>query len=337
VKAFEIQKTFGLDSLVVAERPDPLPGPRQVLLRVRAVSLNYRDLLVVQGSYYPKQPLPLIPLSDAVGEVVRVGDGVTRVKVGQRVSPIFCQKWLAGPASRAKLLSALGGPLDGTLAEQMIVDEEGLVSVPDHLTDEEAATLPCAGVTAWSALVEQGGLRPGDTLLTLGTGGVSIFALQIAKRLGARVIVTSSSDAKLERAKSMGADEIVNYRTTPDWDRKVKELTGGVGADHVLEVGGGGTFPKSVRAVRVAGQISLIGVLSGTTTEVNLAPILMQNVRVQGVIVGSRETFEGLNRAVSLHRLRPIVDRVFSFTEARAAIEHLAGQSHFGKLVLRVA
>jgi NADPH:quinone reductase-like Zn-dependent oxidoreductase len=337
VRAFEIQKTFGLDSLALAERPDPLPGPRQVLLRIRAVSLNYRDLLVVRGTYYPKQPLPLIPLSDAVGDVVRVGDGVTRVKVGERVSPIFCQKWLAGPASRTKLLSALGGPLDGTLVEQMIVDEDALVSVPDHLSDEEAATLPCAGVTAWSALVEQGGLRPGDTLLTLGTGGVSIFALQIAKRLGARVIVTSSSDAKLERAKSLGADEIVNYKTTPEWDRRVKDLTGGLGADHVLEVGGGGTLARSVRAVRVAGQISLIGVLSGNTTEVNLAPILMQNIRVQGVIVGSRETFEALNRAVHLHRLRPVVDRVFPFAEARAAFEHMAGQSHFGKLVLRVA
>jgi len=337
MKVFEIQKTFGLDSLVLAERRDPVPGPRQVLLRVRAVSLNYRDLLVVKGSYYPKQPLPLIPLSDALGDVLGIGDGVTRVKVGDRVSPIFCQKWLAGPASRAKLLSALGGPLDGTLAEQMIVDEEGLVKVPDHLSDEEAATLPCAAVTAWSALVEQGGLRAGDTLLTLGTGGVSIFALQIAKRLGARVIVTSSSDAKLERAKSLGADEIVNYQATPDWDRKVKELTGGVGADHVLEVGGGGTFAKSVRAVRVAGQISLIGVLSGNTTEVNLAPILMQNIRVQGVIVGSRETFEGLNRAVGLHRLRPVVDRVFPFAEARQAFEHMAGQGHFGKIVLRVA
>jgi len=337
VKAFEIQKTFGLDALTLVDRPDPVPGPRQVLIRLRAVSLNYRDLLMVQGLYYPKQPLPLIPLSDGVGEVVRVGDGVTRVKPGQRVSPIFCQKWIAGPPTRVKLLSALGGPLDGTLAEQMIVDEEGLVAVPDHLSDEEAATLPCAAVTAWSALVEQGGLHAGDTLLVLGTGGVSIFALQFAKLQGARVIVTSSSDAKLERAKSLGADELVNYKTTPDWDKKAKELTGGTGVDHVLEVGGGGTFPKSVRAVRVGGHISLIGVLSGPTTEVNLAPILMQNIRVQGVIVGSRETFESMNRAVERHRLRPVLDRVFPFAEARAAFEYMAGQGHFGKIVIRIA
>ncbi len=337
MRAFEIQKTFGLEALTLVERPDPVPGPRQVLLGLRAASLNYRDLLMVQGLYYPKQPLPLIPLSDGVGEVLRVGDGVTRVKAGHRVAPTFCQKWIAGPPTKTKLVSALGGPLDGTLGEQMILDEEGVVPVPAHLSDEEAATLPCAAVTAWSALVEQGGLRPGDTLVVLGTGGVSIFALQFAKILGARVIVTSSSDAKLERAKSLGADELVNYKTTPDWDRKVKDLTGGVGADHVLEVGGGGTFPRSVRAVRVGGQISLIGVLAGPTTEVNLAPILMQNIRVQGVIVGSRETFESMNRAVERHRLRPVLDRVFPFAEARAAFEHMAGQGHFGKIAIRIA
>jgi NADPH:quinone reductase-like Zn-dependent oxidoreductase len=336
MKVNEIQKAFGLENLVLAERPDPEPGPRQVILAMRAFSLNYRDLLMVRGLYYPKQPLPLVPLSDGVGEVVRVGAGVTRVKPGDRVSPIFCQKWIAGPPTKAKLLTALGGPLDGTLAEQMALDEEGVVPVPSHLTDEEAATLPCAAVTAWSALVEQGGLRAGDTVVVLGTGGVSIFALQLAKMAGARVVVTSSSDAKLERAKSLGADELVNYKTTPDWDKKVKELTGGVGADHVLEVGGGGTFARSVRAVRPGGHVSLIGVLAGATTEVNLAPILMQNIRVQGVIVGSRETFESMNRAVMQHRLRPVVDRVFPFAEARAAFEHLAGQGHFGKIAIRM-
>jgi NADPH:quinone reductase-like Zn-dependent oxidoreductase len=336
MKSWEIQKAFGLENLVHAERPDPQPGPRQVLVGMRAVSLNFRDLLMVRGQYYPKQPLPLIPLSDGVGEVLKVGDGVTRVKAGQRVCPIFCQRWIAGPPTKAKLLSALGGPLDGTLVERMILDEEGVVPTPDHLSDEEAATLTCAAVTAWSAVVEQGGLRAGDTLAVLGTGGVSVFALQFAKMLGARVIVTSSSDGKLERAKSLGADELVNYKTTPDWDRKVKDLTGGVGADHVLEVGGGGTFPRSVRAVRVGGHISLIGVLSGATTEVNLAPILMQNIRVQGVLVGNRETFESMNRAVEQHRLRPVLDRIFPFDEARAAFEHMAGQGHFGKIAIRM-
>jgi NADPH:quinone reductase-like Zn-dependent oxidoreductase len=336
MKAFEIQKSFGLDSLTAVERPDPIPGPGDVVVRLRAVSLNFRDLLMVQGRYYPKQPLPLIPLSDGAGEVVRVGDEVTRAKAGDRVMPIFAQKWLAGEPTRAKLLSTLGGPLDGTLCEEIVVNEEGLVPVPGHLSWEEAATLPCAAVTAWSALVTQGGVKAGDTVLVLGTGGVSLFALQIARLQGARVIVTSSSDAKLERARALGAAETINYAANPDWEKKVRELTGGVGADHVVEVGGGGTFAKSVRAVRVGGQISLIGVLAGNTTDVNLAPILMQNIRVQGVIVGSRETFEQMDRAFAQHQLRPVVDRVFPFAEARAAFDHLAGQGHVGKVVVQV-
>ena len=318
------------------ERPDPVPAPGHVLVRLKAASLNYRDLLTVQGLYNPKQPLPLIPLSDGVGEVVRVGEGATRVKAGDRVAGVFCQKWISGRPTRAKLLSALGGPLDGTLCDHRVFSEDGVVRVPAYLSDEEAATLPCAAVTAWSALVEQGGLKPGETLVVLGTGGVSLFALQIGRLVGARVIVTSASDAKLERARGLGAAETVNYTATPDWEKKVRELTDGEGADHVLEVGGGGTFPKSVRATRVGGTISLIGVLAGNTTEVNLAPILMQNIRVQGVIVGSRETFEALLRAVEGHRLRPVVDRVFSFAEARAAMEHMAGQQHFGKIVIRM-
>jgi NADPH:quinone reductase-like Zn-dependent oxidoreductase len=336
MKAFEIRGTFGLESLTRTELPDPAPGPAHVLVRVKAASLNFRDLLMIRGLYHPKQPLPLIPLSDGVGEVVQVGEGVTRVKAGDRVAGIFAQKWLAGPPTKAGLLSTLGGPLDGMLADHVVLHEDGLVHVPPHLTDEEAATLPCAAVTAWSALVEQGGLRAGDTLLALGTGGVSIFALQFARMAGVRVIVTSSSDQKLERARALGAAETINYKTTPDWEKKARDLTGGVGVDHVLEVGGGGTFARSVRAVRVAGRISLIGVLAGSTTEVNLAPILMQNIRVQGVIVGSRETFEAMNRAIALHRLRPVVDRIFPFMEARAALEHMAGQGHFGKIVVRM-
>jgi NADPH:quinone reductase-like Zn-dependent oxidoreductase len=336
MKAYEIRKPFGLDALTLVERPDPIPGPGQVLVGVRAASLNYRDLLTVQGLYNPKQPLPLVPLSDGVGEVLRTGEGVTRVKVGDRVAGTFAQKWLAGPPTKQKLLSTLGGPLDGMLADHVVLPEEGVVAVPSHLSDEEAATLPCAGLTAWSALVEQGGLRAGDTLLVLGTGGVSTFGLQIARLAGARVIVTSSSDAKLERARGLGAWETINYAAQPEWERKVKELTAGVGADHVLEVGGSGTLARSLRAVRIGGTISLIGSLTGLTAEVNLAHVLMQNVRIQGVLVGSRETFESMNRAVAFHRLRPVVDRVFPFAEARAAFEHLAGQRHFGKIVIRI-
>jgi len=336
MKAFAIQASFGLDHLTLVERPEPVLAPGHARVRLRAVSLNFRDLLMVQGLYNPKQPLPLVPLSDGAGDVVEVGDGVTRVKVGDRVMPIFAQRWLAGEPTKAKLLSALGGPHDGTLVEEIVLHEDGLVHVPSHLSWEEAATLPCAAVTAWSALVTQGGIESGDTVLVLGTGGVSLFALQIAQLQGARVIVTSSSDAKLERARALGASETVNYKTHPDWEKQVRELTGGTGADHVVEVGGGGTFAKSVRAVRVGGQISLIGVLAGATTDVNLAPILMQNIRVQGVIVGSRETFEHLLRAVDQHQLRPVVDRVFPFAEARAAFDHMAGQGHFGKIVVRM-
>jgi NADPH:quinone reductase-like Zn-dependent oxidoreductase len=237
MRAFEIRKTFGLDALTLTERPDPIPGPGHVLVRVRAASINFRDLATVQGLYNPKQPLPLIPLSDGMGEVVRLGDGVTRVKVGERVAGSFFQRWISGAPDKAKLLSALGGPLDGMLADHIVLHEDGVVVVPSHLTDEEAATLPCAAVTAWRALVELGGLRAGDTLLVLGTGGVAIFAVQFARMLGARVIVTSSSDQKLERARALGAAEAINYKTTPDWEKKARELTGGVGVDHVLEHG----------------------------------------------------------------------------------------------------
>jgi NADPH:quinone reductase-like Zn-dependent oxidoreductase len=336
LKAIEIRRAFGLDNLILHERPLPEPGPAQALVRVKAVSLNYRDLLMVKGVYNPKQPLPLVPCSDAAGEVLKVGPGVTRVAVGDRVAASFFQRWTSGEPTKAKLLSALGGPLDGTLADHAVFHEDGLVRVPAHLTDEEAATLPCAGVTAWNAVVEQGEIRAGDTVLVLGTGGVSLFALQLATLTGARVIATSGREERLGRLRELGAWETINYETTPDWPKRVKELTGGIGADHVVEVGGAGTFNKSVRSVRVGGRVSLIGVLSGAAGEIALNPILMQNIRIQGVIVGSRESFESMNRAIALHTMRPVVDRVFPFAEARAAFEHMASQAHFGKVVIRI-
>jgi NADPH:quinone reductase-like Zn-dependent oxidoreductase len=268
--------------------------------------------------------------------VVRVGDAVTRVKVGDRVAGIFAQRWLSGEPTRETLASTLGSPHDGMLTEEISLHEDGLVHVPGHLSWEEAATLPCAAVTAWSALVTQGRIKAGDTVVVLGTGGVSLFALQIAVLHGARVIVTSSRDEKLARARAMGAAEAINYVATPDWEKKVRELTGGAGADHVVEVGGAGTFARSVRATRPGGQIGLIGVLSGHAPEVNLNPILMQNIRVQGVIVGSRAAFEDMNRAFAHHRLHPVVDRVFPFAEAPAAFAHMAAQQHFGKIVIRM-
>lgn len=335
MRAFEIQNKFALDSLTQVERPDPTAGPFQAVIKLRAASLNYRDLLTVEGKYNPRLPLPLVPLSDGVGEVVAIGEGVTRVKAGDRVAANFSQKWLGGEPARAKLGASLGGPLDGMLTEYRALHEEGLVHVPAHLTDEEAATLPCAAVTAWNSLINMGGLTAGETVLVLGTGGVSIFALQFAKLAGARVIVTSSSDEKLERAKKMGADFGVNYTTTPDWDKRAKELTGGTGVDHIVEVGGAGTFGRSLRAIKIGGHIGLIGNLSGNATEVNLVQILMQNVRIQGVLVGSRDTFEAMNRAISLHEMRPVIDRVFAFEEARQAFEHMASGSHFGKICIK--
>ncbi|HEX4962258.1 MAG TPA: NAD(P)-dependent alcohol dehydrogenase [Thermoanaerobaculia bacterium] len=336
MRAAEIHGGFGLDHLEIVERPDPAPGPGQALVRLLAASLNYRDLLMVEGKYNPKQKLPLIPCSDGAGEVVAVGEGTTRVRPGDRVCGIFAQRWLAGEPTREKLRSTLGGPLDGTLTELAVFDQEGLVKVPDHLTDEEAATLPCAAVTAWTCLQ---GVTAGDTVLLQGTGGVSLFALQLARLRGARVILTSSSDEKLARARELAAPEGIdgiNYRETPDWAAKVKELTGGAGVDLVVEVGGGGTLKQSLQSVRMGGTISLIGNLAGSTAEVLLPLIFMQNVRVQGILVGHREAFEALNRAIALHQLHPVIDRVFPLAETRAAFEHMKAGGHFGKIVVGI-
>lgn len=336
MRAFEIQK-FGLDNLTLAERPDPQPGHGQVLIRIRAVSLNFRDHLMVAGAYNPKQKLPLIPCSDGAGEVVAAGPGVTRVKAGDRVMGAFSQTWIAGEPMRAKLAGTLGGPLDGMLAEQVVLDAEGVTPIPAHLSHEEGAALPCAAVTAWHALVVQGGLKAGDTVLVQGTGGVSIFALQFAKMFGARVIVTSSSDEKLAKAKALGADGLINYKTTPDWEKPARELTGGVGLDHIIEVGGAGTLGKALKCVRIGGIVHVIGVLSGNApSDFSVIPILMQNIRLQGVLVGSRETFEQMNKAIAQNGLRPAIDRTFPFAEARAAFAHMGAGAHFGKIVVTV-
>ena len=335
MKVYEIRDRFGLDALTLTERPQPQPGAHEVLLRIRAASLNYRDLMIAKGQYNPKMPLPRIPLSDAAGEVAAVGPGVSRVQVGQRVAALFMQKWLAGDIDESKAKSALGGAIDGLLAEYAVLHEDGLVQVPEHLSFEEAATLPCAAVTAWHGLVTEGGVKPGDSVLLQGTGGVSLFALQFARLAGARIIITSSSNDKLARARQMGAAEGINYKETPDWGDKARQLTGGRGVDRVVEVGGAGTLGQSLRAVRMGGQISLIGVLSGTG-QANPMPILMKNVRVQGIFVGSREMFEAMNRAIVVNQLRPVIDRVFPFAEAVQAFRHMESAAHFGKICIRM-
>ncbi len=335
MKAMRIHKLGDIDELRLEELPEPRLGPGQVRVRIRAASLNYRDLLIIKGLYSRNLPLPLIPLSDGAGEVVEVGPGATRFALGARVAGTFMQTWEDGAVTETKSKSALGGAIDGVLAEQLVLHENGLVAVPDHLSFEEEATLPCAAVTAWNALIEGGGLRAGESVLTLGTGVVSLFALQFARMAVARVIATSSSDEKLAKAKQFGASEGINYKTTPEWDKKVREWTGGVGVDHVVEVGGAGTLPRSLKAVRMGGHVALIGVLAGGA-ETNPMPVLMKAVRLQGVFVGSRAMFEAMNRAIAVHQLRPGVDRVFPFEEARAAYRYLESGAHFGKVVLRL-
>jgi len=335
MKLYEIRETKGIDSLTAVERDVPKVWPGQVLIRVHAVSLNYRDLLILLGRYMRGLKLPLIPMSDGAGEVVEVGAGVTRVKRGDRVAGIFMPNWINGEVSPYSARTSLGGSVDGMFAEYVVLSQDSVVHIPSHLSYEEAATLPCAAVTAWNALTSWV-LSPGISVLAQGTGGVSIFALQFAKLAGAQVIITSSSDKKLEKAAGIGASDLINYKTVPDWDQKAIELTKEIGVDHIVEVGGPGTLGRSMNAVRVGGRISLIGLLTGPEATVNPMPILGKQIQVQGVFVGSREMFESMNRAISLHQLRPMVDRVFAFEEAREAVRYMESGSHFGKVVIRL-
>ncbi len=335
MKAYEIREAFGLDHLTLVEREMPSPKRTQALVKIKAASLNYRDLLMVKGLYNPKIPLPFTPFSDGAGDVIAVGEDVSRVKVGDRVAGIFMQDWIDGELTDAKFRSALGGGAQGMLAEYAALDEHGLVHIPAHLSYEEASTLPCAAVTAWHALIESG-IKPGQRALLLGTGGVSIFSLQFAKMAGAEVIITSGSDEKIAKALKLGADHGINYKTVPEWAGRVRELTGGTGVDVVVEVGGAGTLPQSLKAVRTAGRVSLVGVLSGGSGEINPRPVTMKKIRLQGILVGSREMFEGMNRAISLHRLRPLIDCVFPFGEARDALRHMESGAHFGKICISV-
>lgn len=336
MKAYQLQAIQSLDSVIRVERDVPEPRAGEVLIRVRACSLNFRDKLVARGAYGGPPPAGLVPLSDGAGEVVAIGAGVTRVAAGDRVAGIFMQRWLAGEITSEGATSALGGAIDGMLAEHVVLSQDGVVKIPSHLTFEEAASLPCAAVTAWNALVRESHVKAGDTVLLLGTGGVSMIGLQLAKMHGARCIVTSSSDEKLERAKALGADAVVNYRERPDWEKAVLELTNGRGADIVLEVGGVGTLDKSLASTRLGGHVCLIGVLTGVSGQVATSAILRKHLRVHGIYVGSREMFEEMNRAIEQSGMRPPIGARFGFDEARAAYDHMVAGAHFGKIVVSV-
>ena len=334
MKCHVIPSPKGIDSLVLMDRPDPVPGPRQVLVRVRATSLNYRDLLTIEAQSARAAPKPdLIPLSDGAGEVVAVGPGVSRVKAGDRVAGCFMQKWVGGAIDEAAQASAMGGAIDGMLTELAVLEEDGVVRLPAALSFEEGATLPCAGVTAWHALVEIGRIKAGDVVQIQGSGGVSIFALQFARMFGARVIATSSSAAKADRLRQMGAEAVIDYRATPDWDQETLRLTGGRGADITVEVGGAGTLPRSFLATRLGGRIAVIGLLSGMA-QIDPMPILRRNLLVQGLYVGHKQMFEAMNRAIEANGLKPVIDKVFPFADAKSAYRHMKGQGHFGKIVI---
>jgi len=335
MKAYEINQ-FGIENLSLVKRKEPQPNANEVTVKFHAASLNYRDLMIVKGFYNPKLKTPIVPLSDGAGEVVAVGENVTKWKIGDKVCPIFMQGWIDGAIDFSKARTALGGDTDGCLREFGAFDENGLVRIPDHLTFEEAATLPCAAVTAYNALFCSGSLKPDESVLLQGTGGVSIFALQFASVHGARTIITSSSDEKLQRAKELGAGDLINYKTTEDWDKAVLDLTEKRGVDHVVEVGGAGTMQKSVNAVKMGGDVSVIGVLSGKG-DFNPTSLLMKTVKLQGIYVGSRQMFEQMNLMLCQYNyLKPVVDKTFEFGEVKDALRYMESGSHFGKIVVKI-
>ena len=334
MKALVLQDSPGIGNLRAVDRPDPVPRRQEILIKVRATALNYRDVEIVNGSYHTAFALPLVPLSDGVGEVVVVGEEVTRFRIGDRVCSTFWQRWVGGSFRMAEPAYQRGGPIDGLLADYAVLDEQAAVLAPRNLTDVEAATLPCAAVTAWQALVTEGAVKAGDTVLVQGTGGVALFALLFAKASGARVIITSGSDEKLDRAVKMGAFAGVNYRQNPEWAEAVLDLTDGRGVDHVIEVGGPQSFEQSLRASARCGQINVIGYLGGKDGTINPLDIFRKQVRVRGIPVGSRESFEAMIRAIEALDLKPMIDRTFPWSDVAAAIRYLESGSHFGKVAL---
>jgi NADPH:quinone reductase-like Zn-dependent oxidoreductase len=337
MRAYQLPKGgAGIDALLEVKRPDPKPSHRQILVKVKACALNFRDLGIVRGSYRVPVRENVIPLSDGAGEVIETGPGVTRFKAGDRVAGNFFQRWQGGEPAADVHSSALGGGIDGMLAEYVVLEEDGTVKIPAHLSLEEGATLPCAAVTVWNAMVEHAKLKAGDTILLQGTGGVSIFGLQFARMMGIRAIITSSSDEKLARAKTLGAALGINYKTTPDWEKAALEFTGGAGVDHVVEVGGAATLTRSFHAIRVGGKVTMIGGLSGGATELNPGLIFSRRANVQGISVGSTQMFMAMNRAIEVNAVKPVIDKVFAFGDAPAAYKHMASGAHFGKIIIRI-
>ena len=337
MRVFQIEGGWGFDHLKLSERPDPVPQDRQVLIRMHAASLNARDLIVpLRGYGRATGELPLIPVSDGVGTIIAIGDRVTRVKVGDRVCPTYFQGWIGGEPTQDRFATALGGPLDGVMADFVCLSEDGVVRVPDYLTNEEAATLPCAALTAWSAISIHAATKPGDRVLIQGTGGVALFALAFAKLHGAHVTVISSSDEKLERARSLGADETVNYLATPEWSRLAREIAADRGGfDTIIELGGEATLTQSIKSIRVGGTIALIGVLSGLAPTLPLGAIVTRQVRLQGVTVGHRDGFEAMLAAMAQHKIHPVIGKIFGFDALKAALEETKNPSGLGKTVIR--
>ncbi len=334
MKAWQIVSDRGIDGLNLADTTSAAPGHGEIRVRMRASAINFRDLMTVKDPVSRRLPYPRVPNSDGAGDVIAVGRGVSDFKVGDRVASCFFRDWVDGQCSMEAMNSALGGALDGVLAEEVNLLAAGAVHIPSHFSYAEGATLPCAALTAWNALVECGRVKAGDTVLLLGTGGVSIYGLQFARMHGARTIITSSSDEKLERAKQLGAAVTINYRKQPDWEKAVLEATGGRGVDIVVEVGGAGTLPKSIVSTRIAGTISLIGVLAGG--QIDPASFMRRSIRMQGIYVGSRRVFLDMNRAIEVNGMRPVIDKRFAFVDAKSAYRAMEGAGHFGKIVIEV-
>lgn len=335
MRVFQIEGDWGMDHLKLAQRPEPQAGLGQVLVRMKASSLNFRDLVVPERGYGSfTGNLPLIPLSDGVGTVCAVGPGVQRVAVGDRVCPTFFQNWLGGEPGLERLTQSLGGPIDGTMAEIMCLSEHGVVKVPDYLTDAQAASLPCAGLTAWSALTTGNTIKAGDHVLVQGCGGVALFAVQFAKMFGAHVTVITSSAERAERVRALGADAVINYVAKPEWAKATREITGGRGYDLIFELGGEKTLPQSLRCIRPGGTVAMIGILSGTSMSTALGLIITRQVRLQGITVGCRDGFEAMVLAMEQHRIQPVVDRIFGFEELKEAMAYLKSGAQFGKVCI---